>query len=122
MRVPEVGLPLPALPTKAEMLLEEVCGIASALWATRGTLPPGLSHGVAGVALLHGYLYLHTGQPEFRDRAEELAGMAVERAAELPLTPLFNGVVGIGWVLEHLRGLEVLPPALVLSSLNNLNK
>jgi hypothetical protein len=66
---------------------------------------PSLAGGIAGQAVLHGYLAQTGGGPD----AAALAGGYLERAlAAVADTPteasLYGGLTGVGWALAHLQG------------------
>ncbi len=75
--------------------------------------PPSLIEGTAGIALFYAYLASVTGKERHADLAEAYAEAALDAIAGLdeddandPWGPrsFANGIAGVGWAMEHLRG------------------
>src|SRR5690242_12050527 len=70
-----------------------------------GALPPTLSGGQAGAALLFAYLGRTGAQARHADLAERLLGAATEAVGSTGMLPdLYSGFTGITWAVEHLQG------------------
>src|SRR5207248_872624 len=67
---------------------------------------PSLLHGWAGIALVHGYRAF-AGEAGAEARAHDALATALEQidSAETIRRMLGTGVVGVGWVMQHLRAL-----------------
>lgn len=67
-------------------------------------LPSDLQGGLAGLALLHGYLSLVEPGSSRKESTQALLERMAECAATEELSPgLFEGFPGLGWVLDHLQ-------------------
>jgi len=65
---------------------------------------PSLAGGAAGEALLHAYLFFHSGDEQRAERAAALLETAVEALASTVMLPgLYSGFAGIAWAVEHLQ-------------------
>jgi lantibiotic biosynthesis protein len=63
-----------------------------------------LAGGDAGEALLHAYLFFHSGDEQRAERAATLLETAVEALASTVMMPgLYSGFAGIAWAVEHLQ-------------------
>lgn len=71
--------------------------------ALRGELKTGLSGGLGGAILLHDYLYRDRTDSELRERLESMLDIAVSYAAEARQLHLYQGALGVGWLLSHLQ-------------------
>ena len=67
---------------------------------------PSLAGGMAGLAVLHGYLAQAGRGPASHARAHRCLRHATAAAAEQPRTAsLYSGLTGVGWAMAHLRPL-----------------
>lgn len=64
----------------------------------------GLAGGAAGTALFFAYLAEISEDPGHRDLACEHLEMALEGAAGAQALGLWNGLLGVSWVFDHLAG------------------
>ncbi len=64
---------------------------------------PNLSGGMAGTALLFGYMAKLPGREQSADRAMECLSQAVDRVELTPGAQFFSGYSGIAWAVEHLQ-------------------
>ena len=69
-------------------------------------LDPGVGGGLGGAVLLNRYLFAARPDPEFEQDAEQQLDEILGCVNRMPLTQLYRGVVGVGWLLAHLSCMD----------------
>jgi lantibiotic biosynthesis protein len=74
--------------------------------ASQGADDPSLADGLAGQALLHGYLAVTGRDRQHGKGAREYLSRAIALVADKPTAAsLYAGLAGVGWALAHLQSL-----------------